>query len=150
MYFNYAVDGIYFAFQQNLSAFYAASTPIPTSILDMEKNLKRLVIGTSVLNTHNNLLLHRFWNVDEVVVEESLDGWTATIQWARSLAMVQCFWKRECDLQGGGGKMPEVRIAKARELRALVRGQSVSFVISFGGWTILANERFRFVRNNGT
>jgi hypothetical protein len=102
IFFNYNADGLCFPNFNDLDAFYGLRSrglfglvTRPTKLqvtvahLELESNLKRLVIGSSNIYLRN-WLLERFWRVDEVLIE--IPG-TPTEDWDTILAGLVSKWE---------------------------------------------------------
>jgi len=102
IYFNYDTDGLCFLNFNDLDAFYGllsrglfglVTRPIKLQVtpahLELESNLRRLVIGSSNIYLRN-WLLERFWCVDEVLIE--IPG-TPTEDWDTILEGLVSKWE---------------------------------------------------------
>ncbi|KAH8786804.1 hypothetical protein F5882DRAFT_495962 [Hyaloscypha sp. PMI_1271] len=130
IFFNYDVDGLYFPFPSDLDAFYGWANDgmsqqdnsflALSERLPMEKKLKRLVIGNTIMLL-GNALLRRFWRVEEVVLEappESFPPYTET--WNNHLAALEKLWK----VASKGEKTPTVKTVTTDEFMDLVHEET--------------------------
>lgn len=114
IYFNFDTDALYFPSYDDMSAFYGdlgASTTIwPPDILEIEQQLKKLIVGGKLLDIHNGLTA-RFEMVEEVVIEEPAD--IPPHERPEDLVDLKILW--QCLI----GRDPEIRFASKVELNAL-------------------------------
>jgi len=114
IYFNFDTDALYFPSYDDMRAFYGglgASTTIwPPDILEIEQQLKKLIVGGKLLDIHNGLTA-RFEMVEEVVIEEPAD--IPPHERPEDLVDLKILW--QCLI----GRDPGIRFASKVELKAL-------------------------------
>jgi hypothetical protein len=138
IFFNYNADGLCFPNFNNLDAFYGLLSrglfglvTRPTKLqvtpahLELENNLKRLVIGSSNIYLRN-WLLERFWRVDEVLIE--IPG-TPTEDWDTILAGLVSKW----NVASNGKNTPKTTMITWEKLLNLIREEMVNDIPHFRG-----------------
>jgi hypothetical protein len=114
VYFNFDTDALYFPSYDDMRAFYGglgASTTIwPPDILEIEQQLKKLIVGGKLLDIHNGLTA-RFEMVEEVVIEEPAD--IPPHERPEDLVDLKILW--QCLIR----RDPGIRFASKVELKAL-------------------------------
>ncbi|PMD20607.1 hypothetical protein NA56DRAFT_749568 [Hyaloscypha hepaticicola] len=128
IYFNCNADGICFPNFNDLDAFYEirnrgmfglvtrpAKFQVTPAHLELEDNLKRLLIGSANIYLRN-WLLERFWRVDEVVIE--VPG-TPTQDWDAILAGLVSKW----EIESKGQNTPKTTMITWDKLLDFIREQ---------------------------
>jgi hypothetical protein len=136
IYFNYNADGLCFPNFNDLDAFYGllsrgmfgletrpAKLQVTPAHLELEDNLKRLVIGSSNIYLRN-WLLERFWRVDEVLIE--VPG-TPTQDWDTILAGLVSKW----EIASKGQNTPKTTMITWEKLLDFIREEMVNNIPHF-------------------
>ncbi len=136
IYFNYNADGLCFPNFNDLDAFYELPNRgmfgmlrRPTRLqvhpahLELEDNLKRLVIGSSNIYLRN-WLLERFWRVNEVLIE--MPG-TPTQDWDTILAGLVSKW----EIASKGQTTPKTTMITWDQLQYFIREEMVNNIPHF-------------------
>jgi hypothetical protein len=136
IYFNYNADGLCFPNFNDLDAFYGLlsrglfslvtrpaelhATPVH---LELEDNLKRLMIGSSNIYMRD-WLLERFWHVDEVYIEIPR---TPAQDWDTALVGLVSKW----EVASNGRSTPKITKITFQKLLSLIRVEMVITYLIF-------------------
>ena len=136
IYFNYNADGLCFPNFNDLDTFYGllsrgmfvlvtrpAKLQVTPAHLELEENLKRLVIGSSNIYLRN-WLLGRFWRVDEVLIE--VPG-TPTQDWDTIIAGLVSKW----EIASKGQNTPKTIMITWEKLLDFIREEMVNNIPHF-------------------